>query len=87
MVTVFIPPLLRELTGDVERLTVEGGTVRQIVGNLETRYPGLRQRLCAGDELRPGLAVAVNGTVSRAGLLQKVPAGSEVHFLPAIGGG
>jgi molybdopterin converting factor small subunit len=31
--------------------------------------------------------VAVNGAVSSVGLLQKVPDGSEVHFLPAIGGG
>lgn len=87
MVTVFIPPLLRELTGDAGQLTAEGATVRQVVNNLEARYPGLRDRLCVGDELRPGLAVAVNGTVSRAGLLQKVSEGSEVHFLPAIGGG
>ncbi len=87
MVTVFIPPLLRELTGDVERLAIDGTTVRQIVNNLDARYPGLRDRLCVGDDLRPGLAVAVNGTVSRAGLLQKVSDGSEVHFLPAIGGG
>jgi hypothetical protein len=39
------------------------------------------------DALRPGLAVAINGTVSRLGLRQPVPAGAEVHFLPAIGGG
>ncbi len=87
MVTAFIPPLLRELTGGVERLAVDGATVRQVVNNLEARFPGVRERLCVGDDLRPGLAVAVNGTVSRAGLLQKVPDGSEVHFLPAIGGG
>jgi hypothetical protein len=37
--------------------------------------------------LRPGLSVAVNGTVATLGLLQQVPAGAEVHFLPAIGGG
>lgn len=87
MVTVFIPPLLRDITGDVPQLQVDGATVRQIVNRLEDRFPGLRDRLCVGDDLRPGLAVAINGTVGRAGLAQKVPAGSEVHFLPAIGGG
>jgi sulfur-carrier protein len=87
MVTVFIPPLLRELTGDAGQLAAEGATVRQVVKDLEARYPGLRDRLCVGDELRPGLAIAVNGTVSRSGLSQQVSNGSEVHFLPAIGGG
>jgi molybdopterin synthase sulfur carrier subunit len=54
---------------------------------LETRYPGLRDRLCDNDELRPGIAVAVDGHVTSRGLLQKVQPTSEVHFLPAIGGG
>lgn len=87
MVTVFIPPLLRDAAGGVDRVEVSAATVRQVVAALEARFPGIRDRLCAGDDLRPGLAVAVNGTVSSVGLLQKVPDGSEVHFLPAIGGG
>ena len=87
MVTVFVPPLLRELTGGADRVEVAGSSVRQIVAALDARFPGVGSRLCAGDELRPGLAVAVNGTVSSVGLLQKVPEGAEVHFLPAIGGG
>lgn len=88
MVNVFIPPLLRESTGNVERIPVDGAaTVRQVINVLEARFPGFRERLCAGEELRPGLAVAINGTVSRGGLSQKVADGSEVHFLPAIGGG
>jgi len=87
MVKVFIPPLLRDATGGLDQVEVSAVTVRQVVSALESHYPGIRERLCAGDSLRPGLAVAVNGTVSSVGLLQKVPDGSEVHFLPAIGGG
>lgn len=87
MTTVFIPALLRELTGGIDRVAVSGTTVRQVVAALNELYPGVRERLCTGDNLRPGLAVAVNGTVSSLGLLQKVPEGSEVHFLPAVGGG
>jgi molybdopterin synthase sulfur carrier subunit len=87
MVHVFIPPLLRDIAGGVDQLEVSAATVRQVVAALEVRFPGIRERLCAGDELRPGLAVAVNGTVSSVGLLQKVPDGGEVHFLPAVGGG
>ena len=87
MVRVFIPPLLRSLTGGAGEVTAEGQTVRAVVEDLETRFPGLKERLCTGSSLRPGLAVSVNGTVSSLGLIQKVPDGCEVHFLPAIGGG
>jgi sulfur-carrier protein len=87
MIHVFIPSQMRDLTGGAALAEVEGATVRQVIKALEARYPGVRDRLCAGDELRPGLSVSVNGTVSRLGLLQKLPDGAEVHFLPAIGGG
>lgn len=87
MPLVFIPPQLRSLAGNAEQLPVDAATVRQVVHALEARFPGIRDRLCVGDGLRPGLAVAVDGKVSSAGLLQKVSPDSEVHFLPAIGGG
>ena len=87
MITVYIPPLLRSLTAGAEQVQTTGTNVRQIIDNLDEQFPGLRSRLCDGDTLRPGLTVAVNGTVSSLGLLQKVPDGSEVHFLPAVGGG
>lgn len=87
MCQVFIPPMLRPLTDDADQVTVEGHTVREIIAALEERHPGIRQRLCDGDELTAGLTVAVDGNVSSLGLLTKVDAQSEVHFLPAIGGG
>jgi sulfur-carrier protein len=87
MVKVYIPPLLRDAAGGLEHVVVEAASVRQAVAALESRFPGVSDRLCAGDHLRPGLAVAVNGIVSSLGLLQKIPEGGEVHFLPAIGGG
>lgn len=87
MPRVFIPPLMRSLTDGAEQVEIPGASVRQIVANLEARYPGIRERLCEGDTLKPGLAVAVDGNVTSLGLLQKVQEGSEVHFLPAIGGG
>jgi molybdopterin synthase sulfur carrier subunit len=87
MSTAFIPPLLRELTGGVDQVQVEGTTVRGVIRELEAKFPGIAERLLAGDVLKPGLAVAINGAVASQGVLQKVPAGSEVHFLPAIGGG
>jgi molybdopterin synthase sulfur carrier subunit len=87
MSTVWIPPLLRSLTGGQETVQVPGSTVAQIVDELERRYPGMKARLCDGDQLRPGLAVAVNGQVGTLGVYQSVQPDSEVHFLPAVSGG
>jgi molybdopterin synthase sulfur carrier subunit len=85
--TVFIPSLLRDLTGGADRVEVPGATVRQIVTQLESRYPGVRERLCDGDQLSGRVQVAVDGHVSRLGMLEKVGETSEVHFIPAISGG
>jgi molybdopterin synthase sulfur carrier subunit len=78
---------LRNLTSDVEEIDVEGASVRAVIDELDGRFPGIRRRLCDGDDLKPGLTVSVDGRVSSLGLLEKVGAESEVHFLPAIGGG
>jgi molybdopterin synthase sulfur carrier subunit len=87
MATVWIPSLLRELTGGQETVSVSGATVRQVIDALERDYPGLKDRLCAGGALRPGISVAVDTQVATLGLAQPVGTNSEVHFLPAIGGG
>ena len=87
MPRIFIPPLIRPLTGGLEEVCVEAANVRQVIAQLEERYPGIREKLCEGDSLKPGLSVAVDGNVSSLGLLQKVSEESEIHFLPAIGGG
>jgi molybdopterin synthase sulfur carrier subunit len=86
-VTVWIPSLLRDLTGGREKVLVDGQTVRQVIAALDRLYPGIRQRLCDGDTLRHGIAVAVDTQIAPLGLLQPVRAGGEVHFLPAVSGG
>ena len=87
MPVVWIPTLLRPLAGGQQQVTVEGATVGQVIAALDAAHPGMRDRICTGDRLRPGIAVAIDGTVSRLGLLQPVPEGSEVQILPAIAGG
>jgi molybdopterin synthase sulfur carrier subunit len=87
MAVVWIPALLRELTGGQESVTVPGETVRQVIENLERAYPGIEARLCEDGRLRPNVSVAVDGRVSRQGLRQRLAETSEVHFLPAISGG
>ena len=87
MATVFIPTQLRDLTGGVGQVVVEGESVAQLIERLEEKFPGVKQRLCQGDSLMPGLQVSVDHVMTTRGLKAKVKPGSEVHFLPAFGGG
>lgn len=87
MATVWIPPLLQDLTAGQTKLYVGGETVREIIERLEGQFPGITERLCQDDRLKPGIAVVVDSEVSTRGLRQRLTETSEVHFLPAISGG
>jgi sulfur-carrier protein len=87
MPQVFIPPLLRQLTHGAAEVRVDARTVADAVDELERQFPGVRERLLVDGELMPGMAVSVDGRISSLGLLQRVEPESELHFLPAIGGG
>jgi molybdopterin synthase sulfur carrier subunit len=87
MALVFVPSLMQPLTGGKDRVEVTGSTVRQVVDNLEAEYPGIKDRLVENFRIKPNVAVAVDGEITPLGLLEKVGESSEVHFLPAIGGG
>jgi len=87
MATVFIPSLMRTLTDNKASVSVSGSSVREIVSNLEEMYPGIKERLVDKFKLKSGITVAVDGEISPIGILEKVSENSEVHFLPAVGGG
>jgi molybdopterin synthase sulfur carrier subunit len=87
MPRVFIPPPLRSLTGGEELVEAAGASVSEVIDDLDRRYPGIKERLCDGQSLRPGLVVSIGGSTSSLGLLQRVAADDEVHFLPIVGGG
>jgi sulfur-carrier protein len=87
MARVWIPSLLRPLTGGLAEVDVPGATVGAVVRELETRFPGIGARLADGDRLRAGLGVAVDGTVSSLGLRQPLLPASELIFVSALSGG
>ena len=89
MADVWIPPRMQVVTGGNKSLKISGSSVRQIVNNMEKEYPGSRAWLVdeEGEDILAGIAVIVDGETSQLGLLQKVGEDSEVHFLPALGGG
>ena len=87
MARVFIPSQLRELTGGVAEVDIVAQTLRQAIKMLEQQFPGIRARLCDGDRMSVSLQVSIDGALTSRGLLAPLGPDSEVHFLPAIGGG
>ena len=87
MATVFIPTMLQKMTGGVKQVGFEAKNVRQVIEELDRLYPGMKERLVENGAIRSNLAVAIDGEIARMGLLERVGENSEVHFVPAIGGG
>ncbi len=87
MATVYIPTLLQRFTQGTKQVDVEARNVRQLVYRLEELYPGIQEGLLEDGDILPNMCVAVDGDVSQLGLLEPLEDDSEVHFVPAIGGG
>jgi molybdopterin synthase sulfur carrier subunit len=78
---VFLPRGLRARAGGLAELAVEARNVRQLIAALEDRFPGL------ADDIDGKMAVAIDGDIVSDPMLEPLGPGSEVHFLPRIGGG
>jgi len=87
MPTIFIPAPLRDLTGGKASVVVSASSVREAVESLEAEFPGIQDRLCEGDRVRPNISVLVDGQVSHLKMREKLREDSEVHFVIAISGG
>ncbi len=87
MAIVWIPSLLRRLTGGKAELRADGATVREVIDQLEALHPGLKARLVEDGRLKPSFAVVVDGFSSDLGLRHPLTADSELHFVPALSGG
>jgi sulfur-carrier protein len=87
MALVFLSAMLQPLTGGVSQVRVAGRTIRTIINNLEERFPGIKDRLLQDGDLRPDVAVAIDGATALDGVAEPVGEDSEVHFIPPISGG
>ncbi len=87
MPSLFIPSPIRDLTGGKISVAVAGSSVREAIENLEAEYPGVKERLCEGEKIRPNISVMVDGQVSHLKMREKLEENSEVHFVIAISGG
>ncbi|MBI4635122.1 MAG: MoaD/ThiS family protein [Candidatus Rokubacteria bacterium] len=89
-VLVRIPTPLRALTKGSAEVHATGATVGDLVEDLESQFPGLRERLIDdGGELRRFINVYVNQEDIRflQGKKTSLKDGDEVSIVPAIAGG
>jgi molybdopterin converting factor small subunit len=84
---VHLPRSLASLFPQADRrMDAHGATVLDVVRDLDTRVPGLANRvLDAGPSIRRHLNVFVDGQI--AALDTPVPGGAQVHVIPAVSGG
>jgi len=88
-IDVRIPTILRTYTGGEKAVSGEGSTLADLIDDLESNHPGLKERLIDGTELRRFVNVYVNDEDVRftGGLETKLDDGDEVVVLPAVAGG
>ena len=89
-VRVRVPTPLRRFTAGAEEVRVDGETVGRVVGDLELKFPGLKDSLCdEGGRVRRFINIYVNGDDIRflSNLETPVKDGDEVAVVPAIAGG
>jgi molybdopterin converting factor small subunit len=86
---VRIPTPLRTLTGGADEVTASGGTVREVIDDLESRHPGIRERLLDDKGVRRFVNIYIGEEDIRFldGLKTTLKAGDQISIVPAIAGG
>jgi len=88
-VEVSIPTILRNYTEGAKRVEADGGSLAEVFGDLDARFPGLRDRLVDETGLRRFVNVYLNDEDVRflSGLDTATGDGDQVTILPAVAGG
>ncbi len=72
----------RRYTGGVREFDIEATTMRDVLKELDRRYPGL------GEHLVEETTVAIDGEIhDQPAYFQRVPPGCEIFFIPKLEGG
>ena len=87
--TVRIPPTLRAEVGGERQIPAAGATVREVLDDLTSRFPGLASQIVADGDIAPFVNVYVEGEDVRTldGMETPVKEGATVILLPAMAGG
>ena len=89
-ITVRIPTPLRNLTNGEETVEAAGSTVVAIIDDLETKFPGIKERICdESGQVRRFVNFYLNDEDIRFkdGQDTAVNDGDELSIIPAIAGG
>jgi molybdopterin converting factor small subunit len=88
-IEVRIPTILRTYTDGAKAVSGEGGSLAELIDDLEAAHPGIKERLVEGEELRRFVNVYVNDEDVRftGGLTTELSDGDQVVVLPAVAGG
>ena len=89
-IKVRIPTPLQKLTNSKTEVEASGNTVDELISNLESNYPGIKERICdENGKLRRFVNIYVNEEDVRflEGEKTTVKDGDEVSIIPAIAGG
>ena len=86
---VRIPTILRPYTGGDKVVSGDGADLRALIADLDSRYPGIAERLVDEQGLRRFVNVYLNDEDVRflGGLDTVVADGDSVTILPAVAGG
>jgi molybdopterin synthase sulfur carrier subunit len=88
-VEVRIPTILRTFTGGAKAVHGDGDTLLQVIDDIDSRNPGLKERIVEADSVRRFVNVYVNDEDVRfsGGLSAPTTDGDVVVVLPAVAGG
>ena len=88
-VEVRIPTILRTYTGGEKAVSGQGGTLSELIDDLESNHPGIKERLLDNGDLRRFVNVYINDEDVRfiGGLEAELADGDQVVVLPAVAGG
>lgn len=90
MATVRIPTPLRKLTNGQEEVAAAGGTIADILADLEKNYTGIKARICDDSgKVRRFVNIFLNDEDIRFmnNLETQVGDKDEISIVPAIAGG
>jgi molybdopterin synthase sulfur carrier subunit len=92
-IEVRIPTILRTYTGGEKAVEASGSTLSELIDDLESNHPGIKERLIEAkdgqDDLRRFVNLYVNDEDVRftGGLDTTLSDGDQVVVLPAVAGG
>lgn len=89
-VTVYIPTPFRTMTGNQAYVDVEGGTIAEVLDNLDQRFPGVHDLIYSKQhEIPAHINIYVNNheITSLRGDETPVTEGDQVAIIPAVAGG